>query len=106
MKTSINKIVQFGAKMTVILMLLSISLVSYGQNEFPERTTHAEQANTYLHNWEVDPNGVPNTSAWYVQPWIWSIVAAVLILVVAFFARGGGRQDQPFGSERGVRQSS
>jgi hypothetical protein len=38
---------------------------------------------------------------WYAQPWIWAIVIALVILIVAFAMRGNRRADER--SEDGVR---
>jgi len=36
---------------------------------------------------------------WYMQSWVWAIVAAVLILVIGVFSRkGGNNKNDPFDS--------
>ena len=69
-----------------------------GQN--PDRPSHSEQASSYLHNIEQDPNGVPNSSEWYAQPWIWAIVAAILILIIGLIYKNNSKRD--LDSERGL----
>ena len=89
-----------------ILMLISFNGVSQnnvspGQNS--DRSSHAEQSSDYLYNIEKDPNGVPNTAAWYAQPWIWAIVAAILILFIGLIARNSGKKNIEADSENGLR---
>lgn len=91
-----------------IIMLVFISFNGMSQNnnnpgQNPDRSSHAEQSSEYLHNIETDPNGVPNTTAWYAQPWIWAIVAAVLILFIGMLARNSGKKEVESGSENGLR---
>ena len=80
----------------LFLMMFSQSVVAQSGNNTPQGTdnpSHAEQASQYLHNIEKDPNGVPNSAAWYVQPWIWAIVAAILILVIGLIYKNNSKRD-------------
>ena len=87
---------------TLTLLLLSFVVFAQSGNEYPQRTTNAEQANEYLHNIEVDPNGVPNSSAWYVQPWIWALVAAFLVLFIPFLMQNYLKRHAEDDSESGT----
>lgn len=69
-------------------------------NQYPERSSPAEQSSAYLHSIENDPNGVPNTAVWYAQPWIWAIVASVLILIIGLLFKSYGKRD--IESEQGL----
>ncbi|WP_256011344.1 hypothetical protein [Desertivirga xinjiangensis] len=40
--------------------------------------------------------------AWYAQPWIWAIVAAVLILLIAFVSKGYLKRHMEDDSETGT----
>lgn len=41
-------------------------------------------------------------SAWYLQPWLWVIIAALLILCVVYFRRQG-RKNIRSGTQKGLR---
>src|SRR5688500_18128519 len=69
-------------------------------NQYPERSSPAEQSSAYLQSIENDPNGVPNTAVWYAQPWIWAIVASILILIVGLLFKSYGKRD--IESEQGL----
>lgn len=85
----------------MFLMFLSLNGVAQNnQGQGADRNSHAEQSSEYLQSIEADPNGVPNSSAWYVQPWIWAIVAAILILIIGLLFKSYGKRDVD--SERGL----
>lgn len=87
----------------VFILLLTSSLLSFAQTD--DGASSARQMSQYLQNTENDPNGVPNDSAWYAQPWIWAIVAAVLILLIAFITRGSSRKNMESDTEGGLRHN-
>lgn len=83
------------------LILLFFSVVASAQpGSNPETPSRAEGASRYLQSIETDPNGVPNSSAWFVQPWIWAIVAAILILGIGGLYKLYGKRDDT--SETGL----
>ncbi|MFD2161049.1 hypothetical protein ACFSJU_01500 [Paradesertivirga mongoliensis] len=86
-----------------VMFLMFLSLNGIAQNnpgQGTDRPSHAEQSSEYLQSIEADPNGVPNSSEWYVQPWIWAIVAAILVLVIGLLFTTYGKRDVD--SERGL----
>jgi hypothetical protein len=90
---------QMSAMVFSVILLTLFTLISVAQESGPgqgtSRPSQAQQANDYLHSFEKDPNGVPNNAAWYAQPWIWAIVAAILIVIIGHFARNYGRNEHP-----------
>jgi|GEM_PF-1107094 len=76
----------------VLLLFLSLGVIaqSVDNTQSPSRANDASQ---YLQNIEKDPNGVPNNSDWYLQPWIWAIVASVLILIIGLVFKNYGKKD-------------
>lgn len=99
--TDKTKHIAFSLISTIILFVISFPLMAQtggGANEKPD--SHAEQASAYLQSIEQDPNGVPNSSAWYAQPWIWAIVASILILIIGMLFKSYGKRDMD--SEHGL----
>ena len=91
MKNTIIKFNEFAIRFVAFLLFIGVSFVSFAQN-----TTGYHIGN--------DPDGVPNNPDWYSQPWIWAIVAAVLILLIAFLTRRGRGKAMEADKERGVRR--
>lgn len=85
---------------TFILALLTLQGSAQAPGTNPETPSHSQGASDYLHSMETDPNGVPNNSDWFVQPWIWAIVAAILILIVGALYKVYGKRDNT--SETGL----
>jgi hypothetical protein len=91
---------------SVLLVFISINVVAQtnSPNQHPEGQSQAEQASGYLNNMEKEPNAyTPGSSEWYAQPWIWAIVAAILILFIGMIARNSGRKEVDSSSENGLR---
>ncbi|MEJ6979841.1 hypothetical protein WG906_05235 [Pedobacter sp. P351] len=84
----------------VLFSLIVVAQAGNNPNQHPEKSSPAEQSSAYLQSIENDPNGVPNNSAWYAQPWLWAIVAAILILVVGLIFKSYGKRDVE--SEQGL----
>lgn len=74
-----------------IVSIISVMLLFLSSGVLAQ--SRANDASLYLQNIEEDPNGVPNNSNWYLQPWIWAIVAAILILVIGFLFKTYGKKD-------------
>lgn len=82
----------------ILLLFSAVASAQPGSN--PEMPSHAEGASRYLQSIETDPNGVPNSSAWFVQPWIWAIIVAILILIIGGLYKLYGKRDNT--SETGL----
>jgi len=81
---------------SIVLLFFSINgLAQTGTDpkQGPDHTSSPAQASQYLQTIEKDPNLVPNSSAWYVQPWIWAIVASLLILIIGLLFKAYGKRD-------------
>lgn len=108
METIIAKISQAKFRLITlssILLLVFFSLAGMAQpgntsDDSRDRSSKAEQSSAYLRSIEMDPNGVPNTAAWYAQPWIWAIVASILILIIGLLFKSYGKRDPD--SEQGL----
>jgi hypothetical protein len=76
-----------------MLISLQSSSQTNNPNEYPEKPSHSQQASDYLHNIEKNPNGVPDNAVWYAQPWIWAIVAAILVLIIGLIYKNNTKRD-------------
>ena len=95
------KLVTLISTITFILFsLIVVAQAGNNPNQYPEKSSPADQSSGYLQSIEEDPNMVPNSSAWYAQPWLWAIVASVLILVVGLIFKSYGKRDVE--SEQGL----
>jgi hypothetical protein len=70
----------------VVFMLLCLSSNAVAQ------TQQAAQEGPY-YNLSKDVSGVTTYSAWYAQPWIWAIVAALLILFIGMVFKNNRKRD-------------
>lgn len=84
----------------VLFSLIVMAQAGNNPNQYPEKSSPAEQSSAYLQSIEQDPNMVPNSSAWYAQPWLWAIVASILILVIGLAFKSYGKRDVD--SEQGL----
>jgi hypothetical protein len=108
METVIDKIAQVKFKLFSLSSILVLALFSFMAMAQPGNTSDdsrgssskADQSTAYLRSIEMDPNGVPNTAAWYAQPWVWAIIASILILVVGLVFKSYGKRDTE--SEHGL----
>ncbi len=39
---------------------------------------------------------------WYMQPWVWAIVIALIIIAIAYYSRNGSRKNLKEGTEKGL----
>lgn len=103
MKSVVWNIRNYTAAFASCLFLFLVSAANAQSNtQGPDKTSHAEQANAYLQSIEADPNVVPNSSAWYVQPWIWALVATFLILFIPFLMQNYLKRHAENDSESGT----
>ena len=108
METAIGKIAQVKFKLvslSSILVLAFFSFMAMAQpgntsNDGRDQSSKADQSTAYLRSIETDPNGVPNTAVWYAQPWIWAIIASILIFVIGLVFKNYGKRDVE--SEHGI----
>lgn len=77
---------------TVVLVNVLFSLATFAQQEQQE-TPNSNDADTFSKQ-EIAP--------WYAQPWVWALVAAVVILFIFMITNGGKKKNMEHDSERGI----
>jgi hypothetical protein len=94
----------FTRSAAFFLMLFVCSILANAQehhNPNQDQNSHAKQSGEYLDNIEKSSGySTPQGGEWYVQPWIWALVAAGLILTIAFIYKNNTDRDEK--SEAGV----
>lgn len=84
-----NGFIQFKKHWSSLLIFIFLSAATYAQNSDDRRVT-------------TEFNYDSREMAWYAQPWIWAIVAAVLILLIAFVSKGYLKRHMEDDSETGT----
>ena len=88
------------------LLLMTFSLTGYAQHKqagqgAEERSSHSEQSQDYRRNFEK-PSGYDTPKGGLMtQPWVWTLTAAVLVLIIGYIYKSN--TDKDFKSESGVR---
>jgi len=76
--SEINRCIdKLGKQISVFLAFMFVSTVVLAQ-----RAVEEKDPATAEFNYDMRDN------PWYTQPWIWAIVASVLILLIAFISKG------------------
>ena len=77
---------------SVVVFLLLMNVMAFAQRGTPAYDNHV----TTEFNYDV------RETPWYAQPWIWAIVASVLILFIAYASQGYLKRHRDDHSETGT----
>ena len=94
----------FTRSAAFFIMLSVCSILANAQehhNPNQEQNSHAQQSGEHVNNIENSSGySTPQGGEWYVQPWIWALVAAALILTIAYIYKNNSERDEK--SEVGI----
>jgi len=91
-----GKFTQYSRHIGALIFLMMINLVSFAQR------VNAEDDNKNDNHVTTEFNYDTRETPWYLQPWIWAIVASVLILFIAWATKGSMKRHMESDSETGT----
>ncbi|WP_207422894.1 hypothetical protein [Desertivirga brevis] len=81
-----------------VIFLMFINLTTFAQRVNAEDDENRSNNNKATTEFNYDTRETP----WYLQPWVWALVAAVVILFIAWATKGSMKRNIENDSETGT----